>query len=80
LDLDGFGDAGTGVLRVHHPDAVPGLDQSELDPLAAEGDDAVGSDIETDGGAADVNLHLPADGIDPADDSVNVYDRPTVAR
>jgi hypothetical protein len=80
LDLDGIGDAGTRVLRVLHPDAVPGLDQSELDPLAPEGDDADGWDVETDGGAADVNLHLPADGIDPADDPVDVYDRPTVTR
>jgi hypothetical protein len=79
-DLDRVGDAGTGVLRVGHPDAVPGLDQPELDPLAPEGDDAAGSDVETDGAAAGVNFHLPADGIDPADDPVEVYDRPAITR
>jgi hypothetical protein len=70
LDLDGIGDTGTGVLRVLHVDPVSGLDQAEFDPLAAQGDDAVGADIEADGDTRDVNLHLPADGIDTADDPV----------
>ena len=70
LNLDGVGDAGPPAFRVRHPDAVPGLDQAELDPLAAEGDDAVGSDVEADWGASDLNLHLPGGGIDPADDPV----------
>jgi hypothetical protein len=69
-DLDCVGDATPPVLRVHYTDAVPGLDQAELDPLAAEGDDAVGLDVEADRDAGDLNLHLLACGIDPADDPV----------
>src|SRR5581483_2431509 len=60
LDLDGVGDAGPPTLRERHPDAVTGLDQTQLDPLTPEGDDAVGPDVEADGGAGDLNVHLPA--------------------
>ena len=80
MDLDGVGDAGSPALRVRHPDAVPGLDQAEFDPFAAEGDDAVGPDVEADRGIGDLNLHLPAGGIDPADDPVYLHEMLTRIR
>jgi hypothetical protein len=49
------------------------LDQAEFDPLAAQQNDAVGSNVEADGGSADVNFHLTADGVDAVNDSVNLF-------
>src|SRR5687768_439212 len=75
-NLDRGGDPGVLVLGVRHPDAVAGLEHPQRHPLAAEGDDTVGPDIDTDGGAGRVDLHLPAHRVDPADDPVEVDERP----
>ena len=64
-------DEGSGSLGVHDPDAVPRLDHAELDPLATEGNDARGPDVEADGSAGHEHFKLARDGIDPVDDAVN---------